>query len=515
MFKKFFFIAVLFSCHLFCIAQKRNYIWTFGDSSGINFSNLSNPVAFPSGMDSRGSCTSISDSNGILLFYASNPYPPLYYGGVIRTGAVYTKNHLLMQNGDTIVGRGWYNEQIIIPKTDSTNLFYVFSAGVTSIYGFYYSVVDLSLNGGLGAVTQKNIQLQSFPNVDCLNAIKHGNGRDWWIFFRRYDPNGFPTIDEFHSYLITPSGITNYSVQHVGSGSWTGASKLTFSKQGNKLAFVSYAGLMEIYDFDRCTGVISNPVNVFQEVTMPPVNRFVGCEFSPNGNLLYVTITDDTSYLFQFDLTAANIAASIDTIWQTSYPTEAIGALKRGPDNKIYQSGPYTNPSIFIYPYPDSMYNMYNMYLGVINHPDSLGAACDFQPYSFYLGSKRTYWGLPNNPDYDMPALAGSPCDTLTGLTPDPAPKERGAELFVTWVSEWQKLFVNAQKLKGKNVTLEVFDVAEKILFSTERRNPLGSRVSAGYFTQDIFLPHLSAGVYFVKLQTEKEVLSRKFVVSE
>jgi hypothetical protein len=43
----------------------------------------------------------------------------------------------------------------------------------------------MRLNGGLGAVTQKNVQLQSFQQVDCINAVKHGNGRDWWVIFRK------------------------------------------------------------------------------------------------------------------------------------------------------------------------------------------------------------------------------------------------------------------------------------------------------------------------------------------
>jgi hypothetical protein len=53
------------------------------------------------------------------------------------------------------------------------------------------------------------------------------------------------------------------------------------------------------------------------------------------------------------------------------------------------------------------------MNLGVINQPDSPAVSCDFQPFSFYLGGKRTYWGLPNNPDYDLGPLIGSGCDTL------------------------------------------------------------------------------------------------------
>ncbi len=360
------------------------------------------------------------------------------------------------------------------------------------------------MNGGLGAVTLKNIQLQNFPNVDCLNVIKHGNGRDWWLFFRRWDPVNPTPNNEFHSYLISPVGITAYTIQQVGSGSYTGLGKLTFSPAGDKLAFVTYAGLIEVYEFDRCSGTISNPINLYQE-TMGPANHFWGCEFSNNGDVLYVTISDQTSYLFQFDLTAPNIAASIDTLWQTSFPGEAIGALKRGPDGKIYESGPYTNPAFFVYPYPDSVYNKYNMNLGVINSPDSLGAACDFQPYSFYLGGKRTYWGLPNNPDYDMSALAGSPCDSLTAM--EEISGIQNPNLFVYYNHGWQTAFINAEKLKGKQYTLQVYDLMGKEVFRES------GHLSPPYFTKSLNCHSLANGMYIVSFKTEYEQLTRRFVV--
>ena len=511
MFKKFFFIAVLFCCHLFCIAQKRNYIWTFGDSSGIDFSNFANPLNFVSSMDSRGSCVSIADVNGKLLFYAATmPYSgpdPAY------STFVFDSSHSIMLNGDSIFGKSWYHELIIIPMPDNDSLYYLFSIGVTTVYGLYYAIININAD----SVIQKNIQLQSFPMVDCLTAVKHGNGRDWWLLFRRWDPNGLPPISEFHSYLISPAGITNYNVQNIGTGNTTNEGQITFNSDGSKFIFTNLLDLIEQYDFDRCTGIISNPVTIQPPGTPPPYYQLTwSSAYSPNDSVLYVSTSgSDNNYLYQFDLTAPNILASRLTLDTFYLPPISPGALKLAPDGKIYFSCAYDNGFNFNYPYADTMYNYVNMNLSVINNPNNLGTACGYAPFSFYLGGKRTYYGLPNNPDYDMPALAGSPCDTLTGLTPAPAPKERGAELFATWVSEWKKLFVNAQHLKGRKVTVEVLDVAEKILFSTERRNPLGSRVSADYFTQDIFLPNLSAGVYFVKLQTEKEMLSKKFVVSE
>jgi hypothetical protein len=52
------------------LAQNRNSIWVFGDSSLVDFGNAGSPVTGVSGMDGRGSCVSISDTSGSLLFYA-------------------------------------------------------------------------------------------------------------------------------------------------------------------------------------------------------------------------------------------------------------------------------------------------------------------------------------------------------------------------------------------------------------------------------------------------------------
>ena len=64
-------LLIITATHSF--AQNRNSIWCFGDSAGIDFSNINNPVPFTSSVEGRGSCVSIADNNGNLLFY-SNTY---------------------------------------------------------------------------------------------------------------------------------------------------------------------------------------------------------------------------------------------------------------------------------------------------------------------------------------------------------------------------------------------------------------------------------------------------------
>ncbi|HRU61907.1 MAG TPA: hypothetical protein P5565_10595, partial [Bacteroidia bacterium] len=162
-----------------CFGQNQNSIWCFGDSSGINFGNGA-AQNFTSVVDSRGSCASISDSQGDLLFYCGTGT-----GFGRRTGRVYSRNNLLMANGDSIVGEGWYNEMLILSVPDDISSFYLFSLGGSSSFsGVYYSLVDTRLNSGLGDITQKNVLISSFHTWDAMTAVRHANGRDWWLVTR-------------------------------------------------------------------------------------------------------------------------------------------------------------------------------------------------------------------------------------------------------------------------------------------------------------------------------------------
>ncbi len=493
-------IFIIFVCYAFpVLGQNRNSVWCFGDSALIDFGDTSNLIIGTCGFDTRGSCASISNQSGELLCYANTRA-----GFGTFTTLVFDTSDNIMQNGDLIMGEGWYNELIIIPNPAEDSTYYLFSIGVAGVYGLSYSIIDMKLNNNLGAVTSKNNLLQSFPMVDCLNAVKHGNGRDWWIIFRR-DPS-FVASDEFLTYLVTPNSVSNYTVQNAGGYIYSNNGDIVFAPSGNKFLSMNPAGLVEIMNFDRCTGIITLDKHIEDNVLVPPSHNLWHAAFSSDESKLYITASDTTTYLYQYDLNAPNIAASKDTLWTLNYPQYAGGGLKLAPDNKIYLALGYYNGLQFPYPYQDSVYNMYNMNLSVINQPDSTGIACDFLPYSFYLGGKRTYLGLPNNPNYELGPLSGSFCDSLTAISEIPLFSEE-AELFVYFEPTWQTAFINANKLKGKQYNLEVFDLLGHSIF---REN---GKISPPYFTKNINCEIFSQGMYLVNLVTDKERLSRKFII--
>lgn len=490
---------LLFANYSFC--QNQNSIWCFGDSAGIDFSGT-NPITFASGLRTRGSSVAIADTNGILLFYAHTRASIGNY-----STQVFNNLHQIMQNGDTIVGEGWYNELSIIPKPNSGNLYYLFSMSETNVptEGFWVSTIDMNANAGLGAVIQKNKRLNNFRNADCVTAIKHGNGRDWWVF-SKYSNLNATQFNRTYTYLVTPDTIMPPIIQSLNNCTDGDVQRIIFNKEGNKMMQINAIGFMCEYDFDRCTGLFSNPVVIFPEQTSNFSRLFWSGTYSPDGNKFYATtqyyFNVDTSYIIQYDLTAANIPLSADTLYNFVWPVQA-GAVRLAPDNKLYMACFY-DWGFPGFPYPDSVRNTYNENLSVVNYPDSLGAACDFQPFSFYLGGKRTYWGLPNNPDYNLGRLIGSPCDTLTSVS------EISDEDFSFSISPNPtsgNFKITYKFPQNKSGTLQIFDVTGKKIFSQV--------LLKGSTTQFINTKNLSDGIYLCKISTDNFIATKKLIIQK
>jgi len=194
---------------------------------------------------------------------------------------------------------------------------------------------------------------------------------------------------------------------------------------------------------------------------------------------LYVsTENPSVSFLYQYDLTAPNITNSKVLIDSVVSPSIG-GDLKLATDGKIYWTTGYSYNLFFPFPYADTIYNQYNMNLNVINQPNNLGMdpdirrhLCNFQPHSFYLGGKRTYWGLPNNPNYDMIAKGGSVCDTL-GL-PNSVNEVENSNVLRVYpnpASEFITLLYNGKQ--NSNISLQIADltgrlVSDQILYSNK-----------------------------------------------
>ena len=478
-----------------CHAQYKNSVWCFGDSARIDFVN-GMATASSSAVGSRGTCTSIADSANNLLFYTADDPNYNNIPGYIRRGTVYNKFNVVMDNGDSLISLAWYNEHIIIPNPANDNTFYLFHVGINSDLhsGLFLSVIDLNYNIGLGKITIKNKPLvDSVVFTDAIGGVKHGNGRDWWVVSKPIYVGATSLIpsDTFYVYLVTPDSIHAPMKQRIGYDKTTGLGNFTFSSDGSKLNFVSYGGSMQLFDFDRCTGLMSN-ANIITDSLPITDGAFLGSAFSPNDSLLYIIKgVYYPFYLLQYDI----YSQDMDTIAQITGMQTVVnrgrspGHIRLAPDGKIYMTASYTDTLGYLYfPYADSCYFPENMYLGVINNPNVKGVGCNFNNFGFYLGGKRTYWGLPNNPDYELGALQGSGCDTLSALKQDPEVAKNN--LFV--YPNPAKDFVTIAFSKAVRTTcnIRLFNVLNKEVF---RQNFVQQKVT-------VPIANLAKGIYIVEV---------------
>src|SRR5215831_18428293 len=300
---------ILLSLHLFflqsALSQGEANIWYFGRYAGMDF-NSGSPVAIRnSSMFTNEGCATINDKNGQLLFYTD---------GI----TVWNRLHQVMVNGTGLLGHFSSSQSaIVVPKPLTPNIYYVFTVDAmeNASNGFNYSIVDMTLQSGLGEVIQKNIPLIQDTCLEKITAIKNCNGKDVWVIVHPWRGN------QFKSFLVTSAGIsTSPVISNVGTPAnidfTNAAGCMKASPDGKKLAaaYERYFTMdfVEVYDFNAQTGIISNPV--FIQGTSPPGGigddeGQYGVEFSPNNKLLYVSakyrVHPDSvikSFLYQFDL---------------------------------------------------------------------------------------------------------------------------------------------------------------------------------------------------------------------
>jgi hypothetical protein len=496
--KNFIIMALAIAMHLYAKAQHTPKQWVSGTLSNYtcDFSNgslLTNNLNIPVQNFSTTSAA-IGGTNSNLLFYTNGT-------------AIYNNLHLKIINGDTLnpnantlfqinAGQQLSQGAVFIPAPDDTNMFYLFHHGVDSDCfcfnffpascpnKFYYTLIDKSLDSGRGVALSKNNLILNDLNGHAILAVRHGNGHDWWIVVKDF------YLPKWFSFLITNQGVQGPFQQTIGVASCAGYWSLKYSKLTNQVigykAFWEWDSLryIDIYDFDRCTGQFNN----MQTITINHKNGQIysgACEISPSGRFLYAAVWD---ILYQYDLTAPNIAASRITVDSVSF-NDFVFNLKRwflmqaAPDGKIYNvsaSG--------------------NNYYSVINYPDSLGVACNAVANGVLTGYHNR--DLPNIPLYELGPLAGSACDTITGSPPTLKGGDMSLVVYPNPVVG--KLTISSTQLSnGLKVTLTIYDMLGKVQLQQHL-------IVSNRFTLDI--SSLVSGIYFLQVKLGDKVYNVKFV---
>ena len=419
----------------------------------------------------------LMSSNGVWIANANND--TMLNGSGLNPGYFVSSypNGLLISNGNFFIptpgdttGFTLFHETEVDPISANCNLF--------------YSTIDLKLDMGLGGVVTKNNTIPIDSIGWGLNACKHANGRDWWIFSIKNYSNVVFKI------LYTINGIASIDSQALNTPAINGGILTQFpvSLNGELIAYSTYDNPVDrnsyivLCDFDRCTGVFSNT----RVVPVYSGAYIWGMTFSPSGQYLYC----NTSY-YIFQINTATLQVDTVALYDgfsfpipsaaTTFSDEYLAA-----NGKIYLT---SGNGI--------------QHLHEINYPDSAGIACDVQQHAVSLGVWH-FRTVPNHPNYNLGPVTGSICDSLGVGIPEiqhdfhfgisPNPLSNGSVKII---------YLLPQNQDGE---LTIFNIAGQVVF--RQHLPPWSTL------QYMDVSHLVDGVYSCLIRSGAEQVVKKLVVT-
>lgn len=414
---------------------------TSGNNIWITFSGGS-PEIVTSSIDffatNGESGTSFSDDNGKLLLVSDGVTIKTSGGTDIATGL--SGSAFSMQSAT------------ILQSPYSSDTYYVLTVGVGAAFtenGYGNSSQALTYNtlkytGGTSPffqVINTNVELgnrsttggeanyplgsnNGYGYAEVLTTALHQNGQDLWVITPNWGRN------QIHSFLINNIGIsgtpyTSTTAQVLQGYNNYGQIKPSpdYSKVamvlGDSLAVPSYTAYrpaVSIFDFDRSTGALTNEKVLLGNTgyTIYDINGanpevfdvgdVLGCEFSPDGNYLYVSEfqTSAGGKILQFNLNTTPPVSATTVTASTNYATfvqtggNSLGTLHLAVDEKIY----FTNRG--------------TTELYYIDNPNDRLSAVTISNFNASTGGGVNFnYGLPN-----IPLFANLP-PVVTGCTDD------------------------------------------------------------------------------------------------
>ena len=362
-----------------------------------------------------GICPTISNEQGEIQFFTNGRL-------------VMDRNGEMMENGDSIppgmteIGNpppeiplhGIPNTSFILPDFSNPDIYHYFYIDFlsdtpndywwTSLYSLK---IDMSMNNGLGKVIEKNTPIllkDSTRGFVCFTPVRHANGRDWWILTNESKTN------VYHRLLWTPNGmIDDFDTFTVDGPAYNDMESsmiigFEFSVDGSKyIVGNGFEGW--VYDFNRCTGLLSNPVQLFT-VNNPPYHNWIN-DMAISRNNRYAFSSDENSVtgiamVRRYDLWSTDPSTLVDTIIDNTSSLSPPGDLFQLPTGQLALSSP--NKRFFhTLPYADSQAIVIDTnYIEWDYDPLLPGSLRSTTPVNYYLGpidgSSCDSLGIDNHP---------------------------------------------------------------------------------------------------------------------
>lgn len=220
-------------------------------------------------------------------------------GGLNSNGRaiIDNQNNLLgsITKGDITLSNG----VAFIPKNKCkgcNSIYYLISTAIEGSHKkLYFHTIDLSLNSGRGGLINSEGYLSNIPVSEKISVVKTTNGYQ----LLSLDEKG----ENLLSFSVDEKGIsepTTTALNAPAGGNTMG--NMNLSVDNSKLAIALPPNKIKILN--------TSPISNFADLTVSS-GEVNGVSFSPDGNLLYVSVNNLTgSSVHQFKLDTSNIQAS-------------------------------------------------------------------------------------------------------------------------------------------------------------------------------------------------------------
>lgn len=469
-------------------SPQRNSILHFNDTTFLG-EDTTTPIV----MSNFYSSASFADKNGNLLF-ASNGWRLVNsYGEVLSYRLWHDDIPWPGGSPDTTLvdlTRG----PLFLPDPSDSNRVYLFYSEYITNYPmqtlgfarvdrrFCYALLDIPTQS---LISKDHIILDEITALSDMVALRHGNGRDWWIYKPTLQSN------QYYRGLLSTAGLSEFELYTVPNmqGREQAFTMTHFTQDGSMMAhFSTYqAKYCQRLDVDRCTGNLSNPRETDLNPMFRPaeVGNFI---LSPDGSKFYgyrLNYNDSTyhpgTHQYDFELDSLTLLSSQSSL------------LFLAPNFKeLFFLTPIQSPDTIL------------LYLGAIQNPDSLGALSNVDDYKYPLLNIPTMLASANFANYRLGPLAGSACDTLGSVTVGAPVKPLSDALSIFPNPSREVLHVRFQGVGAQPALLTVYNSMGQVMHR--------QLLEQEYTTLQSNTLNLPTGVYTVQVQSGRQAFTRKWV---
>lgn len=347
---------------------------------------------------------------------------------------------------------------------------------------FTYAYLDVP-NRAL--ISQNNIVMSDTSASGDMQACRHANGRDWWLI----KPGIYE--DEYFIGLLSPIGISEMQKITIPGIIHRGQFETYSYFSFDGLKFLHFTGkrykYLHEYDFDRCTGTLSNPV-IHDLTDSIPFGDHNACNISPDGSKFYYRSsgfpeTGSNAGFYQYDLQSGQhtfLLLNGSAPMTTPNGKEILLSTRIMANDTTYRT------------------------ISRIHFPNLPGLTCNLELHTDTIQNIPVFVSPSNFANFRLGPIDGSACDTL-GINSVEALEKPKADISVYPNPAKDVLNIRLLNVIPKKPNVYIFNSLGALIYQSQFEN-----VTHSLKISDL---NLSNGLYWIKIINGNDSFVKRFVV--